>query len=394
MSKMYKQKKTLNLKNLKKSKTINQRKTIKQRGGARQNINPIKTIDNLDRTLQILDDTYELDKTLELNNKNNNNEKKRKTNILTQKYYKNKLNYMIDLFRLYWTSYAKFKKTSGFDYDNIVNNFTKSITTSDSQYNLVLNIDDIINSILFKNKEDYNYNTIKKDDYTINESYFDFIFNDQPRYKKYRNSKDKIQDKTYITDILHLFMMHLFDEHILFNYDILMFNKMFKDNLMYNIKFYATEQDMKSYTVYNQLVNEYLNFIYLYSNLKKKICNHIYDMLLVIDRNSSLSAIVKNDTKNKLINKHKNFLNTLLQMLEEKKLYFLNSNNNVINESKLNITTRIALQKKVLNRTSKYLPEKNSDEICITKIQKMFAFIKPDSGSGSGGKSMKEPLAI
>ena len=392
MSKTYKQKKTLKVKNFKK------RKTIKQRGGAGQNVKPIqnmeiKTIDNLDRTLQILDDSYELDKILELNNANNNNEKKRKTDLLTKNYYNDKLNNMIHLFRLYWKSFGTFKKISSVSYDNIINNFTKLITTSDGEYkNVPLNIDDIINSILFKNKE--NYNHINKGDYTINESYFDIVdstfFKNFPRYK-FRPATNKIEDKKDIKEILHLFIIYLFDENLLFNYDILMFIKMFKDNLNYYIKHYSTDEKIETYKIYKNLSNEYLNFIYLYSNLKKKICNHIYSILLDIDKTTSFSAIVKNDKKTNLINKHKNFLNTLLQMLEEKKLYFLNTNNNTINESTLNNYSKEKLQQKLLNRTSKYLPEKNSDNICITKIKKMLDFIKPDSGSGSGGRSMREP---
>lgn len=78
-------------------------------------------------------------------------------------------------------------------------------------------------------------------------------------------------------------------------------------------------------------------------------------------------------------------------MLEEKKLYFLDHNNNRINESKLNHATKLLLRQKVLNSSYSYVQEKKSDDVCITKIKQMLEFIKSDNGSG--GQSLKQPLA-
>lgn len=398
MSKLYKQKKSLKLKNLRK------RKSIKQRGGSSQNANPIKTINNLDKTLELLEETYELNKTLNLNNKNdkneknNNNEKQRKTTIVTQQYNKNRLKYMIELFNIYWKLFFTFKKNNRFDYDNLINMFTLNINilTDDSKhvmYKLSLNIDDIINAILLQDKEDNNYNIIRIRDYIINDSYINNIFNDQPSYNKNRKPIDKIKDNTYIKDSLNLFIMQLFDENLLFNYDILQFSKMFKDNLKKYIKFYASDNELPYYKKYQDLNNEYLNFIYLYSNLKKIVCNHIYTILLQIDK-SKFTATQKDVKKIEIINKHKNFLETLLEMLNEKNLYFLNQNNNAINKSKLNTMSRASINNKLSKRISRYLPEKEKDEKCIKRIQQMLNFINHSSNSGSGGKSMKESLAL
>ena len=395
MIKKYKNNKSLQIKNKKK------RKTIKQIGGAGKNINSInsiKTIDNLDSKLETLSKKYIVN-TEQVSQLNNKIEQEKQKYELLKKYYQDKLNYEIKLFRLYWKSFFNFKNKTLLQfpiiYDNLLNNFTISIKLigDDNKtilYNLILNIDDIFNYIIFEPKEDYNnmYDT----NITIHENYFAIIFSNKPAYNKWRAPKDKLQDKEYIKDLLRFFIFYLYKEKNLFNYDILMFIKMFKTDLNRIIGMFATDKEIESYTIYKKLFNEYIKFIYLYSNLQKKICNNIYSQLLDIKKNTSFTAIQKSDKTQKLITTHKDFLNNLLKILNDKKLYFINfnNNNNTINVSKFN-NNKQKLKNKVLQRTSKYLPEKDSDENSISQINNMLAFINSGKNNDSGGKSMKSP---
>lgn len=407
MSKTYKQKKSLKLKNLKK------RKTIKLRGGAGNNVesNKIKTIEHLNTQLK------------KINTKTINNIKSRKYNV--------PLNFNENRAKKELNTYNNINISNTSFLDNITTNINKENIEKKQIYdNLELEISSLFDNTnskfeLLKKEFNITYDK-KKNSFFINIDFktIKFMFNltniimtlyDIPNNKynlltsnfidstskKTLNTFIALKDKQYYNeysyDMIKLCISQLhrfFYENKNFNYKYLEFINNFEVN-------YYTKINQSVFDKYNSFCNEYKEFMYLYLKLKEDQFTVEYTQILDIHNNKiisnkvdAISFIIKTM---KMMKKEvlQNLLNILLfKKLKQdvsQKVKFITLNSEIEDfqkEIKFKSSKEINdLMTTDLNDIEIKFANTDYETKCISRIKLILKYLNNLNEGGSGTKS-------